>query len=351
MKCLFLVWSSYPSVNMFGDPSVWYRVYQISDALVKLGMTCHVYHYTDIDDDFELEQDYDKIIFFRPQYSDQFLKLYNSCQEITQDLYASYDDLFFDIHQLRQSEFRCLEAPQKQILSSRPENYAKAFYFFDKFILSTEPMYDFVKNNFPHYQAHCQFNAVCPQVLALARNLLPNIKQFRKTRRIGYFAGGKSHENDLARISPALTEFLQENDFEFFCPETLTVPYQISDLGDKLVKTRRLSFFEMFLAYLKCEINIAPLMINQFTEAKSCIKFLESATFGVKLIGAPITDVKRVANKNFYPAVDVDEWRTQLKNAEQNQLGEAEIMRSLNYVSENFNTQIEAKRLIKFLDN
>lgn len=310
MKILYIVWSKQQPTELYSDPSVWYRCFQPAQALRDLG------HWTNIvSSQFvtnEQIEEHDCIIFFRPLYSKQFVDLVNRCEALAKSYLASYDDLFFDIGHLRNSGFRKLGAPQAQILADRPELYAKAFYFFENFISSTDGLKSAILKHKPLAKVCLHYNGLPPEVHDWAP-ILSNRTQV-KERRIGYFAGGAIHTPDLMKVAPVLSQVINEQNAIFYCVETVQIPKILLSTG-RIEVTPRLNYSRMLHAYSNCCVTIAPLEINDFTNSKSGIKFLESAVLGNNVVATPIDDIVRVGNELLFPAISDEDWYKQLTKA------------------------------------
>ncbi len=345
MRVLFLVWSSYPSDRIYADPSVFYRCFHPAEALRRRGMHTSVMHFSTVDPE-ELS-DYDRIIFFRPQFSDKFLELHSTARQLGLPCVASYDDLFFDIEMLRQSNFRGLAVNQHKILASRPYNYAQAMYFFDRFISSTDPLADRIRAALGAAEVHVQYNAVSDEMLYLARMCTETID--REPLRLGYFAGGASHAPDLMAIAPYIAPALAEAGAEFFCVETVEVPDVIAK-ACKVTTTRRMSYAEMIRAYATCCVTIAPLHMNPFTISKSGIKYLEASLVGAATVATPIPDIMRIADDRLIPVETEEGWYDGVRQALALPHGEAITRHQQERIRARFSTSVEAERLVKFLE-
>jgi hypothetical protein len=289
---------------------------------------------------------HDCIVFFRPIYSTEFVLLINLCEQKNKQYLASYDDLFFDIGHLRNSGFRKLGAPQAHILNERPELHAKAFYFFEHFISSTMGLKTAILKHKPTATVITHYNGIPPEFSEWSKLL---IKNKRETRRIGYFAGGAIHTPDLEKIASVLSEVLVEHNATFFCVETVQIPQALLATG-KTAVTPRMNYTKMALAYAQCNITLAPLHVNEFTNSKSGIKFLESACMGNRVVATPIDDITRVGNNFLFQADSLQEWRDQLINALNFTPSEEECKNNLQQLVNLHSTQSEAGEFLKKLN-
>lgn len=346
MKVLFLVWTTYPSEAMYGDPSVFYRCYHPAESLRELGCNTAVVHFTLATE--EVLGQYDYIVFFRPQFSDKFIELISATIKTGLPFAASYDDLYFDIELLRQSNFRGLPVNQHTILASRPYNYAQAMYFFDHFIVSTDPLGDRISALRPGSRVHVQYNAASEEMLALAEIAVRAVQ--RVPRRIGYFAGGASHGPDIEAISGEVAAALDEGDAEFLCVETVKVPAEIAKTG-RVVTIPRMSYAGMIKAYASCCVTVAPLHMNIFTDCKSGIKYLEASMVGAACVATPITDILRIADHRLVAVREGENWTSAILEALSLPINDEVRREQFERVQTQFSTLVEAERLLSFASN
>jgi hypothetical protein len=340
MKILYIAWSKQQPSEIYADPSVWYRCFQPAQALRGLGHIANVIPAPAVTIDHI--KAHECVIFFRPLYSNVLVELVNLCEMLGTRYLASYDDLFFDIGFLRHSGFRKLAAPQEQILADRPELYAKAFYFFEEFVSSTDGLKNAILKQKPEAKVYLHYNGIPPEVENWAQVLRSKKSNVHK---IGYFAGGAIHTPDLLKITPALHQVLKEQKAIFYCVETVQVPKILLDTG-QVETTPRMNYTGMLHAYSSCDVTIAPLELNDFTNSKSGIKFLESASFGNSVIATPIDDIVRVGNELLYPALSETDWYNQITSAITANLHQAERDISAQNLTASHSTHVEAQKFL-----
>lgn len=346
MKILYIAWSRQQPTEIYADPSVWYRCFQPAQALRELGHVTNIVASKNVTE--EHINAHDCVIFFRPLYSAEFVTLVNICEKNNKRYMASYDDLFFDIGFLRHSGFRKLGAPQSQILSERPELYAKAFYFFEEFVSSTDGLKKAILKHKPEAQVNLHYNGIPPEVHGWTNLIFK--KKSSEIRRIGYFAGGAIHTPDLLKITPILTQVLHEQNAQFYCAETVQIPPALIATG-RIEITPRMNYTNMLHAYAKCSVTVAPLEINDFTNSKSGIKFLESAVLGNNVVATPIDDIVRVGNDMLFPALTDDEWYKQLTSALSKTKEQGPLENSINQLIRDHSTRAEAENFLNDLNS
>lgn len=108
--------------------------------------------------------------------------------------------------------------------------------------------------------------------------------------RIGYFSGSPTHANDFAVAEPELIRFLEDHDDAVL---NVVGYMRFSRKADKLVKRKRIVFLPLVdfrklqRMMAEVDVNIAPLLINDFTNCKSELKFFESAIVETTTIASP----------------------------------------------------------------
>ncbi|NPD65495.1 glycosyltransferase [Lichenicola cladoniae] len=139
--------------------------------------------------------------------------------------------------------------------------------------------------------------------------------------RLGYAGGTRTHQKDMAAIAGALARVLQQR------PDTLLVLFRDGSSGEGLVLIEefpdlmpfadRVEWRDMVpLADLPAElarfdISLCPLELgNPFCEAKSELKYFESALAGVCLVASPTGPFQRAVQDGItgFLAATPDEW-------------------------------------------
>ena len=137
-------------------------------------------------------------------------------------------------------------------------------------------------------------------------------------RRIGYFSGSNTHDSDFNWIAPFLGQLLSRY------PQirlTIMGHFQADDFimgNKKQIDREPYSDYDGYLAALNsCDIALAPLSCkNDFTRAKSAVKFLEAGLMRVPVIATPIPEMIYYIThgKNGWLPRDQREWITCLNH-------------------------------------
>jgi glycosyltransferase involved in cell wall biosynthesis len=138
--------------------------------------------------------------------------------------------------------------------------------------------------------------------------------------RIGYAAGTKTHQRDLAIASRAIASVLKNHGSARLVLFRDTVDLdefpELLELRDQIEWRERVPLNELLSEYARFDINIAPVEAgNPFCEAKSQLKFFEAALVDVPTIASP-TQPFAEAIRNWQSgilATTADEWHSALE--------------------------------------
>lgn len=134
---------------------------------------------------------------------------------------------------------------------------------------------------------------------------------------VGYFSGSPTHAKDFAVAEPELVRFLEKHENVIL---NVVGYMRFSKGAEKLLKKERIRFlpFTDFRKLQKLmaevDVNIAPLVINDFTNCKSELKFFEAAVVETTTIASPTYTFKKAITdgKNGFLARP-DEWYEKLE--------------------------------------
>lgn len=134
---------------------------------------------------------------------------------------------------------------------------------------------------------------------------------------VGYFSGSPTHVKDFAVAESEMTKFLKR-----YTNATLWVVgyMKFSKATEKLVNKGRIKFLPMAdfrklqRLMAKVDVNIAPLVVNEFTNCKSELKFFEAAAVETVTIASPTYAFKNsiTDSKNGFLA-ESNEWYGKLE--------------------------------------
>lgn len=139
-------------------------------------------------------------------------------------------------------------------------------------------------------------NSMNSEQVGASRVYVERKRNSRNDFTIGYFSGSPTHEKDFATAEPEIIKFLQKHDEA----KINVVGYmKFSKEAKKLIEKNRIRFLP-FTDFRKLQrlmsevdVNIAPLVINDFTNCKSELKFFEAAAVETTTIASPTYTFKK----------------------------------------------------------
>ena len=134
------------------------------------------------------------------------------------------------------------------------------------------------------------------QIQASEAYLCVDREYSKKQFTVGYFGGSPTHENDLAVALPEVIEFLRRHknaklrvvgymNFEKNCHEFLR--------EGRIEFVPFVDFRKLQGLLAEVDVNIAPLVLNDFTNCKSELKFFEAAAVETTTIASPTYTFKK----------------------------------------------------------
>lgn len=218
------------------------------------------------------------------------------------------DDLVFDVSLLNRvpaiGEFSSVE---RKYIADTIERNGRMLRACDAVTVSTAYLRDYILAAGIHQRVSLVPNVVSAAMLhgadaalaadhAAAASAVDTSGQAEAPITIGYFSGTKTHNQDILEAADALLWALErypqarlqivgslmlDSRFERYASHVTRIPLQPWQRLPQL--------------YTAVDINLAPLeRDNPFTEAKSCIKYLEAALCNVPTIASPRDDFRRV---------------------------------------------------------
>lgn len=316
------------------DPSVRYRCFHPAEMLSEQGAYCVVYSASAFFKDPCF--DFDIYIFHRPNLSPAtcFLpRILDTLHSLHRTVIADYDDLIV-------GEDNALHSSIVKNRVRTPEDAKKIFQqntdallLFEKVFTSTFPLAQEIRKVHSHAKIQVVPNILPNSILSFGK-----IHNFstrpRSKNAIGYFAGTKSHDEDIKIIEDVLYKVLIENeDYRLFVIGPLVLPQSLASLPNVFV-TEVVAYLRLFNLMSMCSTVVAPLEKTPFNECKSRVKFLEAAVSGCHLIASPIDDMQRVGSDHLTLAYSNDDWYEALSEPVSIEERKVECTKNLDFLEE-----------------
>ena len=152
-------------------------------------------------------------------------------------------------------------------------------------------------------------NTINKKQFELSKELLG--KEDNDTVRIVYQSGTMSHNRDFLECSDALLEIMDKySNTEFHSIGHLICDDRFLGFGERFVEHPYMDYINLQKCVSECDINLAPLVINNFNNCKSELKIFESALLKIPTIASPIEPYSNIINNghNGFIASNKEEW-------------------------------------------
>lgn len=310
---VLLLHSSKHTATPWRDGSTRYRCYHLAEALLRLGHTVDVCSVNEVS--AQAIARYDVMQVLRPTHSAKLNRLLAIARKKGVHCTADVDDLIF-VPDLASRSPRVLNCQASEhSIRQQFHNNVLAMRKFDEVTTATETL------AIAWRDLHTQVPVlVVPNGLSehWLRTLGHTSNQAEpasgKRVRITYLPGTSSHDRDFAQILRPLSVLLHQHPaVELLIVGSLA--FDESPFPTGAVRRAPWTDYENLPALIaNSHLTLAPLEDTPFTQAKSHIKFMESAAFGTPIICSPIEDITRHKVPGLHIATTEEDWLYALDN-------------------------------------
>jgi glycosyltransferase involved in cell wall biosynthesis len=307
-----------------------YRGYNLIEGLRRLGVEAAHLDELQIPDRLAEALSYDLIVLVRRQYTAHVAMLLRAAERASIPVVCDLDDFVFDEEAI----------PHTAYLSSQPPDRARRIVALWRDVVDRCPFYTaptpflvewaaaigresfLIRNGFNETQL-----ALCNKIMAEAQD-----GPGRENVRLGYFSGTRTHQEDFRVVAQTLVRLMDE-----FPNVTLVVAGdfdleefpEFAQYGARVEGRPFLDWTLLPTEIGRVDVNLAPLVVNPFTEGKSNLKYYEAGLLKIPTVATPtrVFAESITPGVNGYLAATPDEWyqilRELIVNAElRRQVGE-----------------------------
>jgi glycosyltransferase involved in cell wall biosynthesis len=301
-----------------GDPKR-YRCDHQAQQLQLLGLTADVAVYSEVQLGDVVDQ-YQVFVLHRVLLSQDIAWFMDEVRRRGRVLIYDTDDLIFDVEATRFiAAFGQMTERDREKFLDWVSRGRQALVRCDAVIVSTEPLRDPVQQI--HHRVVVNPNVadramVEQAALVLSQTASPEQKTHPDHMTIAYLSGTPTHDSDFRHIADDVIWALETYPTtRLMTVGPLMLDSRFERFADRIEQVALRPWRELFELIRGIDINLAPLEPeNPFTDAKSCIKFLESALVAVPTIASSNPDFGRaiVDGVTGFIANDTAEWRSAL---------------------------------------
>ncbi len=226
------------------------------------------------------------IIFYRVPAFPSALSLIEEARRLNLPHYFEVDDLIFDMDSyVRNENLLGMDPNTVKELLEGAALYRRALELCHNVIASTAQLGKRMQA-LGGGSAYVIENALDPEALRVAAEVQRRPDDGRV--RIVYGSGTRTHDADFAIASKALLRLLvRYPNVDLMLVGDLNPPQELIDFGERLYQLPSRPYTEYLELLAKSDIAIAPLCPGEFNDAKSNIKYLEAAVFGIPSVCSP----------------------------------------------------------------
>lgn len=245
-----------------------------------------------------LSKKFKVFVFHRTLQTATTVKLIERIKEQNKEIIFDTDDLVFDIKYVHQTDHykKMSYLEKKQYEKGIGEEILK-----DPYVKVCTTSTKFIASKLEEYgkQVFVTTNKLSNEWIEIANQFLQERAEEKSERekiRIGYFSGTIGHNKDFATISDALVEILEKYpQVEIFLAGPLELEEKFTKFSERIVRCPYVPRKKHFENVFYCDIILAPLERDVFSEGKSELKFSEAG-----LLKVPVVAVR---NQTFSEAI------------------------------------------------
>lgn len=334
-----------------------YRVYNMCQSLESSTEWTGVYFFEkEIPEVMHYLNEIDALIFCRTRWSLPFDQLIEKAKQKKIPVLFDIDDLVFNLDKVP-LVMHTLNTPFTEDTTAHWFSYSSRLWQLGKKCDATIGTNSYIsghlKNTFntPSYSI-CNF--LNNEQIQASKALFEQPNK-NPTFTLGYFSGSASHANDFARIAPEIAEVLSDfPEIQLEVGGFMEFPPSLKSF----VKAKRINhssfvdFITLQKKISKVDVNLIPLIDNEFTQCKSELKFFEAAIVGTVTLATPthVYQENIQQGKTGYLCEEGD-WYTTIKALYQNKVDTNILSHANNYCLNKYSPENQLENIEKVLND
>lgn len=264
-----------------------YRVKNMVDALNADGITATWTTSASAEQDFRIIENAKLVVVHRSFWSNSLDNIFNFCNQHKIPIASDIDDLIFDENLIESGQIDFISNLSKAAINewkNKARMFRETLLAADFCITSTPLIRDHLIATGKH--AVCIPNGFSVETADLSAHWHSAFSMKNITKKICYASGSMTHNSDFDVIAQPVSAFLNKHpDWTLTIIGQLDINAFMEHFNKEQIEVRPL-VDHINLAYelARVDINLIPLVRNPFNDAKSSLKWYESALCGVPSI-------------------------------------------------------------------
>ena len=313
------------AIDLFQQPSILlvgamdlpqcrkYRMLQKVEAFESFGVPVEASNYLDCNRVMSALQICTHVLFYRIPLTDITKQYLDEAQRL--GLHVSYDidDPIFDrATYATNKNLDSLSSGERDHLLRSSSEYLKALLPADQFFTST-PALARLMTQHTGKPTKIWPNLLDGESWSIIRELEQSTPQAKSAEvcRIGYMSGSRAHDADFALAAGVLAGLLEKHpQVQLMLGGHFTLPKCLQPFTNQIIGLPFTGYTAYFKQLRNLDINIVPLLMDEFNDCKSAIRYLESAAVGVPSVTSRIGEFAEavVHGETGYLADSPEDW-------------------------------------------
>ncbi|MEI7579998.1 MAG: glycosyltransferase [bacterium] len=185
------------------------------------------------------------------------------------------------------------------------------------FITTNQFLQNIINAHFPGKPCYVIPNFLNDEQVLCSKEIIDADKINHQPFKIGYFSGSSTHQNDFDLIANQLVKLLENNpDIELKIVGDLNISRQFEPVINQLTITGLKNYLQLQKEIASVDINLVPLVYNEFNNCKSELKFFEAGIVRVPTIASPNYSYRNAIQngENGFLAGSANDWSDLILN-------------------------------------
>lgn len=252
-----------------------YRVDHQIEQLEASGLSCKRVNYDRIDiNDIKY---YRGFVFFRCPVTNEVKEFIKTAQAENKTVFFDIDDLVIDQKYTDTIKYlKTMSKDELALYNDGVNRMRETLMMCDYAITTTERLATELQNYVK--EVYINRNVASEKMAELSLKANKEIKKDKDKVIMSYLSGSITHNDDFKMILPVVQRLMKENDNLYLkVVGLLDIPEELQEYKSRILTAPFVSWLELPKIIASIDINLAPLEVSIFNEAKSENKWVEAA--------------------------------------------------------------------------
>ena len=329
-----------------------YRVDHQIEQLEASGLSCSFVNYDRIDiNDIKY---YRGFVFFRCPITNEVKEFITAAKAENKTVFFDIDDLVIDKKYTDTIKYlKTMNKDELALYNDGVSRMQETLKMCDFAITTTERLAEELKNYVK--EVYINRNVASEKMAEVSLKAIKEVKKDDDKVIMSYLSGSITHNDDFKMILPVVQRLMKENNNLYLkVVGLLDIPEELQEFKSRILTAPFVSWLELPKIIASIDINLAPLEISIFNEAKSENKWVEAALCKVVTVASDFGAFKTCITdgENGLLCNNEDEWYNKLNKVIKDKEYRDKIANNaFNYVIKNKITTYTGLGLCEFIQS